>query len=193
MSEKPTPKSSLAAKELDRLDEHFQEFDKTAKELTLDRMNEAPKEETEPRHQLSQNQITNSQDIYLKPKRRIGSKESFNERFRKEYEEGKEYVYFIAENNEIFGEDITLWTKKWPGVPAEEWVVPVNKPIWGPRYLAEQIKNCKYHRLEMSQGVAENNPLGTVYGTMVVDSVRQRLDARPATKTKSVFVAAGGF
>jgi len=56
----------------------------------------------------------------------------------------KEYVQFIAENKEIIGETIEIWTRPFGGMPAEFWKVPVNKPVWGPRYLAEQIKRCYY-------------------------------------------------
>jgi len=34
----------------------------------------------------------------------------------------------------------TCGRKPFPGMPAEEWAIPTNKPINGPRYVAEQIK-----------------------------------------------------
>src|SRR6202044_485178 len=98
---------------------------------------------------VSQREMANSRDIYLKPKRTLSCKEPFNEKYRDEYNFKKEYVYFTAVNNEIIGETISLWTKPFAGIPAEEWDVPTNKPLWGPRYLAERIKGCTYHRLKM--------------------------------------------
>ena len=106
----------------------------------------------------------------------------------------KEYVHFIAENKEIIGEAIELWTKPYAGLPAEYWRVPVNKPVWGPRYLAEQIKSKFYHRLVMQQNVVTGGDhMGQYYGSMAVDTTVQRLDAYPVTSKKSVFMGANSF
>ena len=70
----------------------------------------------------------------------------------------------------------------------------MNTPVWGPRYLAEQIKRKFYHRLSMKQSVAtEHNSMGTMYGSMVADNIIQRLDARPVSSRKSVFMGEAGF
>lgn len=193
MTAKPRVNSE-SEKELDKVDAQFKAYDEQVKSLTLDRMNEAPKLELEPQTKLSQNQIAEAKDIYLKPKRSIHSKEKFNEDFRKDYDFQKEYVYFIAENKEIIGEDITTWTKPFAGMAAEEWSVPTNKPIWGPRYLAERLKGCSYHVLSMNQSRGTgSDSMGSYYGQMVVDNVVQRIDATPATKRKSIFMGAAGF
>ncbi len=193
-TKKPELPSKSAQKELDKAEEKFDSFQKEVESLTLDRMNAAPKEESEPQTKLSQKEIDKSKDIYLKPKRTIGSKEKFNEKFRDDYNYEKEYVCFLAENNEVIGESISLWTKKFPGQPAEEWEVPVNKPVWGPRYLAERIKNCTYHRLSMQDStIIGADTMGSYTGAIVVDSVRQRLNAHPASTKKSVFMGASGF
>ena len=184
---------SDSEKELNRAEENFKAFDESIKEMTLDRMNQAPKQEMEPQTKLSQNEIAKSKDIYLKPARSISSKEKFNERFRAEYEFSKEYVHFIAENNELIGETIEKWTKPFPGLPAEFWQIPTNKPVWGPRYLAEQIKGCCYHRLKMEDRSVSADGMGQYYGTMAVDTTVQRLDARPVSQRKSVFMGSGGF
>lgn len=194
MSEKPKLSNSYAQKELDKAEKEFDKFQENVESMTLDRMNTAPKEESEPQTQLSQKEIAKSKDIYLKPKRTIGSQEKFNEKFREDYNFAKEYVCFIAENKEIIGESIDLWTKKFPGLPAEEWSVPVNKPVWGPRYLAEQIKTCTYHRLTMQENtITSADHMGTYTGAMVVDSVINRLDAYPASTKRSIFMGASGF
>ncbi len=109
----------------------------------------------------------------------IGSREKFNENYRKEYEFAKEYVNFIAENNEIIGEELDFWTKPFAGMPAEEWKVPVNKPVWAPRYVAEQIKRKYYHRQKIEQNTAGADGMGHYYGTIAVDTAIQRVDARP--------------
>lgn len=194
MAERPKAKNSESEKELDKAQDQFEAFDQQIKDMTLDRMNAAPKKEVEAQTKMSSTEIEKSKDIYLKPKRTISSKEKFNERYREDYNFQKEYVSFIAENREIIGESIELWTKPFAGVPAEEWVVPTNKPVWGPRYLAERIKGCSYHRLVMQQSVVtETNHVGQLYGAMAIDSVVQRLDALPVSTRKSVFMGAKSF
>lgn len=191
---KPKANTSLAAQELDKAEAQFQAFDDNVKQLTLDRLNEAPKREVEPQTKISQRDIEKSKDVYLKPFRTVASKEKFNEKFRGDYEFAKEYVQFIAENKEIIGEELDLWTKPYPGMPAEEWKVPVNKPVWGPRYLAEQIKRASYHRLTMVQSsLSGSDGMGQYYGAMAADSIIQRLDAIPVNQRKSVFMGTGSF
>lgn len=192
MARKPNVNSE-SEKELQKLTEQFDNFDNQVKEMTLDRMNMAPKKETEPQTLLSQRDIEKSKDIYLKPKRVISSKEKFNERFREDYNFSKEYVKFVAENKEIIGESIDMWTKPFPGCPAEEWSIPVNKPVYGPRYLAEQIKRCSYHRLIMQERPTSADGMGQYYGTMAADQVVNRLDAHPVNERKSIFMGASSF
>lgn len=191
MRKRPEVTSSLAENELDKAEAQFQAFDENVKQMTLDRMNQAPKQDVEAQTKIAQVDLERSKDIYLKPKRTIASREKFNDKFRQEYEFSKEYVQFIAENKEIIGEALDIWTKPFPGLPAEEWDVPVNKPVWGPRYLAEQIKACTYHRLTMAQNVVTGgDSMGQYYGSMAVDTTVQRLDAIPVNKRKSVFMGA---
>lgn len=193
MVEKPIAKSSLAEKELDNAQAQFKEYDENIKNLTLDRMNQAPKLEQEPIHKIAQADIAQSKDIYLKPHRSIASAEKFNENYRQDYDHAKEFVYFIAEHREIIGEDIDVWTKPFAGIPAEWWKVPVGKPLWAPRYVAERIKGCSYHRLVMQNTVTDASGMGQFYGSMAVDSQIQRLDALPATKKRSIFMGSTTF
>lgn len=191
---KPKASSGFAQRELDKAEKQFECFEKEIKECTLDRLNEAPKQETEQQTKISTKEAQKADGIWLKPKRTIGSKEPFNEKYREDYNFKKEYVRFIAENKEIIGESITLWTKKFAGVPAEEWDVPVNKVVWGPRYLAEQIKGASYHRLRMNeQDVVSSDGMGSYTGRIVVDNIVQRLDAIPVSDKKSIFMGASGF
>ena len=64
--------------ELDKAGKQFDEFDQQVKDLTLDRMNDAPKQDLEPQTKLSQVEIEKSKQIYLKPIKAIGSKEKFD-------------------------------------------------------------------------------------------------------------------
>lgn len=186
--------NSASERELEKVEQQFETYKKEIDDLTLDRMNTAPKKEVEPQTKISQQDLSKSKDIYLKPKRTIGSQEAFNEKYRESYEFDKQYVNFIAENAEVIGEEINLWTKPYAGIPAEEWAVPVNKPLWGPRYLAEQIKRCNYHVFSMKQSqMTGSDGMGSYYGGMVVDEVKQRLDARPVSTKRSVFMGATNF
>lgn len=180
--------------DLDATKRQFEEAEKNIKEMTLDKMNEAPVQELEPQTKLSTREINKSNEIYLKPERIIPRRDKFNEKFRNHYNYDKELVPFIAEHREIIGEDIELWTGKYGGIPLEFWRVPTNKVVWGPRYLAERIKECKYHRLTMKQNVVtESGSYGQMYGSLAVETTIQRLDAIPANKRTSIFMGASGF
>jgi hypothetical protein len=182
-----------AETELDKAGKQFDAFEEQINDLTLDRMNEAPKLDVEPQTKMSQVDIEKAKQTYLKPKRAIASREKFDEKWRKRYEFDKEYVQFIAENKEIIGESIDLWSKPYPGCPAEEWIVPTNKPVWAPRYVAEQIKKKSYHRLTMQDRPVGADYAGQYTGQMVVDSTIQRLDAYPVSTRKSIFMGSTNF
>lgn len=201
MSEDSRKPKANVSKELEKAAEQFDKFDENIKSMTMDRMNKAPKLETEGQTKMSSNEISNSTDVYLKPIRSIyavdaktGKGQQFNEKFRANWEFDKEYVLFIAENKEAPGDIIDIWTRPYGGLPAEEWKVPTNKPVWGPRYLAEQIKSKCYHRLKMENTViTESNHVGQMYGALAVDTTVQRLDANPVSKKKSIFMGANNF
>jgi len=197
MVEKPKVTSSLAEKELDKAEAQFKEFDKSVKDLTLDRMNTAPKLETEQQTRLSSREIAKIPEHYLKPWKTIGCHDKFNEAYREQWEFAKQYVPFIAENNEIKGEEIDIWTKPFAGVPAQWWKVPVNKPVFAPRHVAERIKAATYHKLIMNtedprcQMPTGSDGVATYNTRPVVDVTVQRLDAYPVSDKKSIFMAVG--
>lgn len=183
----------VKSKEMEQAEKNIDAFNDSVKDLTLDRMNTAPKQDVEPQTKLSQKDIEKSKDIYLKPERAIGSREKFNENYREEYNIAKEYVHFVAENKEIIGEALETWTKPFAGMAAEFWKVPTNKPVWGPRYLAEQIKRKFYHRLKTEDRMTQGDGNMSFYGSMVVDTTIQRLDAIPVSSRKSIFMGANSF
>jgi len=192
LKSKPKLASGLGNQELDKAEQQFKEFDENIKSMTKDRLDQAPQKEVEQQNKLSQHEISNSKDLYLKPARAIAAREKFNEDYRKDYEFSKEYVRFIPENKEIIGETIELWTKPFAGMPCEFWQVPTGKPVWGPRYLAERIAGCKYHRFVMQQNSQMGSDgMGQYYGSMVADTTIQRLDALPVSTRKSIFMGAG--
>ena len=190
MSRKPNVNAE-GQRELEKVEGQIQEKIDSMPTLNLEELNKAPLLEKEYKPAVKD---PKSSDIYLKPKTTISSREPFNEKFRKIYEFKKEYVYFTAYNNEIIGESINIWTKPFAGMPAQEWIVPVGKPIYAPRYVAEQIKNCKYHTYKMEENrVSGQDGRATYLGTMTTTNTVQRLDAMPQTEQKSIFMTAEGF
>ncbi len=194
--------SKKVQNEIDRAKDQFDTYEENIKSMTLDRMNQAPKEDVEPQTKLSSSQIEKSKDIYLKPEKSLGAgvnpktgeREKFNENFREQYEFAKQYVQFIAENKELIGEAIEIWTKPFPGMQCEYWRVPTNKPVWGPRYLAEQIKRKAYHRLRSEENVITSaDGMGKWSGQITVDNMIQRLDANPVSTRKSIFMGVNNF
>ena len=193
MVEKPRS-NSASEREMEKVGAQLDSFEQNIKDLTLDRMNDTAKAADSLPPEISQKQMANSRDIYLKPARTMSCRDVFNEKYRADYNHKKEYVYFSAMNNELIGASIELWTKPFAGVHAEYWEVPVNRPIWGPRYLAEQIKGCTYHRLSLDESkVVGHSHAGSMTGQIVADNVIQRLDASPASKSKSIFMGSEGF
>lgn len=190
---RPKTGNSLAEKEMDKAQEQFDAFDDNIKSLTQDRMSTAPKLEVEPQTKIAQRDMDKMNDLYLKPNRTVSSREKFNEKYRAQYEFDKEYVKFIAEHKELIGESIDVWTKPYPGLPAEWWVVPTNKPLWAPRYVAEQIRSKSYHRLVMKDSTTGETKDGKYYGQLVADTTVERLTANPVSQHKSVFMGANNF
>jgi len=183
--------NSETQKEIDKLGKQLDAFNDEVKDLTHDRMNATAKQEVEPQTKLSQKEIDRSKEIYLKPERTVSARDKFNEKYRNSYNFDKEYVQFIAENKEVIGEMIEAWTRPYAGIPAEFWKIPTNKPVWGPRYLAEQIKRKFYHRLSMDESkITGSDPNTRYYGQIVVDNTIQRLDAIPVSTRKSIFMGA---
>lgn len=194
MAEKPKATSSLAEKELDKAEKQFEAFDKEVKSMTLDRMNQAPRLETDISDKRSQNDIASSNMLYLKPKRTVPSREKFNEDYRGEYERAKERVEFTAENKEVQGESLEFWTKPFPGMPAEEWVVPVGVSVNAPAYVKRRIDECYYHRFSMNQGMSTGTSReGQFFGAMVVDNVINRLETHEVKKNPRVYMGSRSY
>ena len=188
-TKRPELNSTSAEKELDKLAEQFNAYDENVKELSLKRMDLTKKPETEQQTKLSSQELRDQKIIWLKPTKSIGSAEKFNERFRPAYDYCKEFVKFIAENVECEGDVIEIWTKPYAGMPAEEWRIPVNVPVWGPRYVAEQIRRKYYHRLKSEETkITGKDGYGEYTGQLVVDTKISRIDAVPYVERNSIFM-----
>lgn len=186
--------SPKLGKELENAAKQFDKFDDQVKAMTLDRMNEAPKEDKEPQSRFSQKELSKTPDHYIKPSKHLGDGQKFNERFREQWEYAKEYVHFTAYHSEIIGEKLEFWTHPFGGVGAQYWEIPTGKPIWAPRHVAEQIRRCKYHQLVMMENtITSADGIGQMYGSIAADSTIQRLNAEPVIERKSIFMGASNF
>ena len=178
------------SKELNKAQEEVNKFEDSVKDLVELRQDSKP-EETERQTKMSSNEIRNAKDIYLKPSKSIPDRQKFNDKFRDDWNYKKEYVNFIAEHKELIGEVIEIWTHPFGGVGAEFWEVPTNKPIWGPRYLADQIQKSSYRRLIMTNTTTSQTGVGSFYGQLAEDTKIQRLDAYPVRSARSHFGSKG--
>jgi|SRR5271156_1935580 hypothetical protein len=182
-------KPKIAETEMEKLQKQSDAYDEQIKNLTQDAMNKAPLVELEPQTKLSSKEIEKSNKIWLKPSRTINDGQKFNEKWREEYNFAIEYVQFIAEHKELEGDTIDIWTHEFGGMGAQYWQVPTNKPVWGPRYLAERIRNCRYHRLKTEDSrITRSDGMGSYYGALIVDTTIPRLTCESVSSKKSVFM-----
>lgn len=181
------PKKTPETQEIEDLQKQFDAYEEKIKALEKER-SFTPPEQGETQTKIAKRDIDKDNERYIKPQRRINSKEKFNEKFRADYEKDCEYVNFIAENVEILGESICMWTKPYPGMPAEYWEIPVNKPVWAPRYVRDQIKRKFHHILRMQDTTTHQDGVGSYYGSMVVDQTKERLRAVEVPKDRPTFM-----
>jgi hypothetical protein len=186
MSEKRPKVNAEGQKELEKVESQIDNFKESIYEAK-ERSRTLSIQETEPQTKIAQSDLNKSGILYLKPKRTFPSREKFNEKYRDEFKYQSEYVDFIAENNEVKGESIDFCIKKFPGMPVEEWIVPVNKPVAAPRYVKERIEDCGY-----TVFVTTDAPVGSeggvmYYGQMVAEQRKSRLSVREVSKKPKIF------
>lgn len=168
-----TPKvDSYGQKELKKAEAQVEKFNEDVKQASESPVNSSVKQEV-----IIDDLISPDKYFFLKPVKRIKSKEKFNETFRKQYEEASELIFFIAENIEQEGEKICKWTKAFPGIDAEYWEIPVNRIVKGPRYLCEEISACSYNQLMMEDRLTSQDKNMSYYGSLVVSKTKHRLNA----------------
>lgn len=193
MSESKRPRlNNEGHKELDKVENQVKQFSETLHSVNMDR-NSLPTREIESQTRMSQDEMNKSSVTYLKPKRTFPSREKFNEKFRDEFNKLSEYVDFIAENHEVKGETIDFCIKKFPGIPVEEWVVPVNKPVSAPRYVKERIEECGYTVFTTIDRQIGSDAGVLYYGQMVAEERKSRLSAREFIKKPRIFMGNSVF
>jgi len=180
--------SASAQRHLDKTEAQFEKYSEQLTSMAQNDIRSLPVKEEEMQTKLSSREIHRDNAIYLKPERTIPDGQKFNEAFAKEYEFDCQLVNFIAEHKEIIGEKIELWTHPYGGKGASFWKVPVNKPVWGPRYLAEQIKESRYVKYisEQAPNMPNTNSM-QMYGGIIAETQVQRLDAHPVSTKKTFF------
>ena len=175
---RPPKVNSLGEKQLQQAEKQLEKFTEEVKELASSDSSPTIRE-TEPQTKLSSKEVAKTDAPYIRPSRVICSKETFNENFRREYEEAKKYVKCIVENNEIRGDIVETWVKKFPGMPAEFYQVPVNKPIYLPRMVADHLASRFYTRFSMADKSPTEIREGEPMQTMVAKEQIRRIDCRP--------------
>jgi hypothetical protein len=192
---RPPKVNAEGQKELEKTEKQIQSIETQVKSVNFDETRTAKRHESEPQTKLAQSEMDKAPEIYLKPRRsyppgvnpKNGEIEKFNEKFRDEYNKAREYVEFVAENYEVIGESPTLWIKKFPGTNLEEWVVPVNKPVWAPRYVKDRLQDCGYTVFKSTQ--SSKTEEGINYnGYLEVQERKNRLDAREPSKKRSIYM-----
>lgn len=168
---KPQLSSGKAQQEIDRVEAQLDAAKEAIDNLSIDKIeSEAPQaEELEQQTKISKKQEREYDAPVIKPFSSEPSPGMRNPKFQevikrcaKKTAKAKELVRVIVENNEVIGETVEAWIGTLPGEPVTRWIVPVNMPIYIPRFVAEHLASRKYHRIKMAD--PESDP-----------SMRQRL------------------
>src|SRR5712671_4327758 len=101
------------AAELKKAEDQFQELQRDFKEevhVALERRISLPECEPENDIRAGIKQQDRSDARVIRPLKSISDKAKFNEKYRKQWEEGWTYVKAIIQNHEIIGESVECWT-----------------------------------------------------------------------------------
>lgn len=177
-------------KELAKIEKSFDSLGESIRDINPLEC-KAPEPEFDPLTKLSKKQMEMATAPYIKPLRsqarpvneKQGMKVHFNEKHRPLYEKDWEWLKVTVDNYEMIGSDVEMWTAEWGCDPAYFWVIPTNKPVYLPRFVARRLKKCRYHEMHMEgdpqQGAKPSggDQFSKSYGVMEVRKTKQRLDA----------------
>jgi len=147
--------------------------------------------EQEEQTKLSKREMKAMDAPVMKPLKSITDRAKFNEAYRKQWEYAWEYIKVIVENYEIPGEKISHWTHRFAGHPAHYWEVPVNKPVYVPRLLADQLSKCRYNKIVMQDRPVPvgGDEMGNTYlSGLAVQETKNRIDVRPVGESFSLAI-----
>lgn len=179
--------SGMIQQEKERIDDQVTDFQqKNLESTSMDAVAAAPIKETAAQTQISAKQIEKTDAPWIKPSRSYspGKGEKRIPQLEAEIARGKEYIKCIAENAECLGARLEFWLKKYPGEPCHFWEIPVNRPVYLPRYVAEHISTRWYSRIKMSEGAIYDvgSADGGLLNHMQVTERVRRLDCRPVAE-----------
>ncbi len=187
---KETP--PLNDKVLQDAEKNFREFQKEINSFNpFDK--EVPLEEKDPYTKLSRREMQLADAPYIIPTREMmrpnvvkcgeAGKAHYNTAHDKLREDGWKYIKVTVDNYESVGQTIEMWTGLWGCEPGYFWLVPTNKPIWIPLFLAKQIKGCRYHEIVMKDPFDNDPTIASrkvhtveIVNKMTVERRKQRLD-----------------
>lgn len=184
--------NSEGQRELDKVEDQIGALQQEIQSFNpLDELAPLP-EETEPQVPMSKKEMKKDDAPYIRPKKTLAATNTpksptvWNKRWQKMHDRDWEYVKITAENHELIGGSIEMWTREYGCDPAHFWDIPVNRPIWVPRLVARKIARCTYHRLTMDNSiVTHGDQVGQVVGGLVVDHTKHRLNAIPCGESFS--------
>lgn len=137
-----------------------------------------PEVEEDRGFQYSKKEVAVQEVPVIRPRKSVSHPAPFNEKFRKQWNRGWQYVTAIVDNHELIGQDVECWTKQFPGDPAHFWIIPCNRPVKIPRLLVEQLNKCCYSRMTMEAQPTQQKDGAVFYGAMKRESLRHRISAR---------------
>ena len=122
---------------------------------------------------------------YIKPSRRMAAVSKPKPEQEKLRKAAWEYIKCIVENYELRSESVDFWyTPPLSGEDTCEWIVPVNRPIYLPRMVAEHLATRSYNRIVMqdaSHKFSGESRMGAQITPTELIAVerRRRIDCRP--------------
>ncbi|HEX5553450.1 MAG TPA: hypothetical protein VFX43_09400 [Chitinophagaceae bacterium] len=146
--------------------------------LTQDAMQSAPLHEVEAQTKMTKKQVEEYDAPVIRATKSMPSTGKALPQEAQAREDGWKYIKCIAENNEVVGEMIEFWYKKFSGDPIYFWQVPVNKPIYLPKHVAQHISDRKYHVMKMQSKPIHEVAFGEPMDRLVCQETRRRLDCR---------------
>lgn len=146
--------------------------------ITMDAVAGVPLAETDVQTKMTKKQIEEYDAPVIKPSKSMPSTGKPLDKEKAMREDGWKYIKVIAENNEVVGERVDFWHKKFAGDPIYYWEIPVNKPIYVPKHIAQHLSERKYHVFKMQDRSREGLQHGDYAQSLICQETRRRIDCR---------------
>ncbi|MGE5685183.1 MAG: hypothetical protein ACM3ZS_08585 [Nitrososphaerota archaeon] len=142
-------------KDVDSLVKNVAEMGHEISQMSVDKINEMAPQPTEKELRLTAKQKASEEGVpFIEPQRVFKAFTAVPEKFKKAHAYSWEYVKGIYENYVINGEPLKFrYNGEIPGEDDAEWVIPCNKPVYVPRFIAKHLEECqKYHSFSQVDG-----------------------------------------